>query len=79
MTGSKGVLKGSQAYPENYGKAVVEVFAEEYSKDEITDEPDVLEDYMPQTSDLWQDAWAKEIMESLQLPLDKLVQTRWPA
>ena len=75
MTGNKGALKSSQAYPESHGKAVVEVFAKEYARDEITEEPEELDNYMPYASDLWEDAWAKEIMDSLKLPLDKLVQT----
>ena len=52
----------------------MEVFAEGYPRDEITEEPEELDNYMPQASDLWEDAWAKEIMDSLELPLDKLVQ-----
>ena len=53
---------------------MVKVLAEEYPRDEIMDEPEELDNYMPQTIDLWSDVWAKEIMDSLKLPINKLVQ-----
>ena len=74
VTGNSDTLKSSQAYPENYGKAVVKVFAEEYPRDEIMEEPEELDNYMPQTIDLWSDAWAKEIMDNMKLPINRLAQ-----
>ena len=74
VTGNKYTLKSSQAYHENYGKAVVKVFAEEYPRDEIMEDLEELDTYMPQTIDLWSDAWAKEILDNLTLPINRLAQ-----
>ena len=82
VTGVKGVLKGSQAYPKAYGQAVVKVYKEERLQIAVLadtlEEEHFREDWTPQHNDLWEDAWAQEIMTSIALPMDQLVVTAWP-
>ena len=80
VTGNKNVLKGSQAYPWGYATALVDLYEKEaLNPDDIDEEIAPLADYYPQVSDMWQDAWAKEIMDSIKLPMDKLIQVHWYA
>ena len=71
VSGKPNELKGTQAYPWNYGTAVKDCLVELRQHD-IHIESDSDAETVTDPEDPWADAWTQEIAEHIGVPYDKI-------